>query len=270
MLRPWHYVSELLPRFLGITSTEYLRSLLREAYPNIVALEEIAVRRGIRIAEPFQGASIGHFTVLAPSKARYLELLARSTCTPASNAKVGRSLFESVTTAVAAAVALVRSLWGEEVFSPRPVSAENEMSVVQYAFLSGSRILLTGDAGREALSEAILYAPNVGIHLPGVDRFQVPHHGSRRNVSTDILDQLLGPRLASPVPAQSALFSAIISSAKKDERHPRKAVVRAMIHRGGQVVATESQTICTFGGTAPNRGWGPVTPLDYPPHQEAG
>src|SRR5690606_33628430 len=117
-------------------------------------------------------------------------------------------------------------------FSPRSVSAENEMSVVQFAELCGERILLTGDAGREGLSDAINYAPYVGLGLPGIDRFQVPHHGSRRNVSTEILDRLLGERLPSPTAAGAGRFTAIISSAKKDERHPRRSVVRAMIHRG--------------------------------------
>ncbi len=270
MLRPWNHVLELLPRFTKVNSVDYLRRELRDAYPNIVALEEIAIRKGIHIAEPFQGASIGRFTVLAPSKSRYLDLVARSECTPESDAKGStQSMFEAVKFAAGAAVALVRSLWGEEIFSPRPVSAENEMSVVQFAELCGKRILLTGDVGREGLSEVINYAPHAGLSLPGFDRFQVPHHGSRRNVSSEILDRLLGERLPNPTSAGSGRFTAIISSAKKDERHPRKAVVRAMIHRGANTVATEGQTIRTFAGPAPDRGWSSVTPLEYPADQEA-
>lgn len=30
---------------------------------------------------------------------------------------------------------------------------------------------------------------------PGIDRFQVPHHGGRHNVTTQLLDELLGRRL---------------------------------------------------------------------------
>ena len=44
----------------------------------------------------------------------------------------------------------MKSLWGNEVFSEEETSAENEMSVVQYAKLCGKKILLTGDAGRTA------------------------------------------------------------------------------------------------------------------------
>jgi beta-lactamase superfamily II metal-dependent hydrolase len=268
MLRPWNYLSELIPQFDNIGSAEYLRRSLRDAYPNIAALEEIALRKGIPIVEPFQGATIGAFTVLAPSKRRYLDLIAQSDCTPPSHAKRATTLFQTLKTAAAAAVAFVRSAWGEEVFSPEQVSAENEMSVVQYANIAGKKILLTADAGRDALSEAIACAPLVGLALPGIDRFQVPHHGSRRNVSTELLNQLLGPKLGNPLPPGSGTFTAVISSAKKDEHHPRKSVVRAMIHRGARTVATEGHTIRTVGGPAPERGWVVVTPLEYPPDQE--
>jgi beta-lactamase superfamily II metal-dependent hydrolase len=269
MLRPWTYAAELLPRFPRVASVSNLERLLREAYPNIVALEEIALRRRIPILEPLQGAQIGAFTVLAPSKLRYLDLLARSDCTPESDAKAALAHFSSLLrTAAAYAETLVRAAWGQETFSPEGVSAENEMSVVQFARLCDSRILLTADAGREGLSEAVSFAPYAGLILPGIDRFQVPHHGSRRNLSTELLDQLVGPRLRDPLPPGQSRVSAIISSAKEDEAHPRKSVVRAMIHRGAHTVATEGQSIRTGLNAPPRAGWGPVPCLPYPQEQE--
>jgi beta-lactamase superfamily II metal-dependent hydrolase len=268
MLRPWLYSALLLHRFPAIDSEVKLVRLLREAFPNVVALEEIALRRGIPIAEPFQGARIGAFSVLAPSHQRYLELIARSDCTPDSDAKRSRGLLSSVRKSFAYMASLIRAAWGDEVFSAEEVSAENEMSVVQFARLVDVRILLTADAGREALTEAIDFAPQVGLSLPGVDRFQVPHHGSRRNVTTDLLDQLLGQRLNSPLPRGQERFTAVISSAKEDEAHPRKAVLRAMIHRGAKAIATEGVSIRT-GKNAPTRpGWSPVEGMEYPDDQE--
>ena len=117
------------------------------------------------------------------------------------------------------------------------------MSVVQFARLCETRILLTGDVGRRGLAEAAAYAPSAGLALPGIDRIQVPHHGSRRNVSTELLDRWLGKRLPSPLPEGSDAFQAFVSSAKEDEDHPRKSVVRAFIHRGGQVYATEGSSL---------------------------
>ena len=78
------------------------------------------------------------------------------------------------------------------------------MSVVQYATLCDEKILLAGDAGREGLSEAADSAPFIGLRLPGIDRFHVPHHGSRRNVSTEVLDRWLGPRLRQQCPRAEA------------------------------------------------------------------
>jgi beta-lactamase superfamily II metal-dependent hydrolase len=167
--------------------------------------------------------------------------------------------------AVAEVVALVTAAWGDELFSPNDTTAENEMSVVQCARLCERDIVLTGDAGRSALAEAADYAPVAGLSLPGVDRIQLPHHGSRRNVSTEILDRWLGPRLTSQ--SATSTFTAIISAAKEDSHHPRNAVVRAAIHRGGEVHKTKGHALCT-SKHAPERGWTASVPLPYPAEQE--
>ena len=112
------------------------------------------------------------------------------------------------------------------------------MSVVQYARLCDEKILLTGDAGRDGLSEAADFATSIGLQLPGVDRFDVPHHGSRRNVSTEVLDRWLGPRLTQQLPDGQGLFRAFISANPDDKDHPRRAVVRGLIHRGADVLQT--------------------------------
>lgn len=265
--RPWQHVHDLLRYFPGVTSVDYLRRVLREGFPNVVALEEIALRRGIPMYSPFQGAKIGAFIVLAPSYNRYLNLIARSDCTPMSTAKAIPTLTQLFGKALAHAKAFVQASWGIESFSPEGVSPANEMSVVQFAQIAGEKILLTADAGREGLAEAIAHAPNVGLALPGIDRFQVPHHGSRRNLSTAILDQLLGPRLAGPLFIPT--FSAIISAAKADADHPRRAVVRAMWHRGAQVVSTESGNLRSSSFAAPLRlGYSSAPTLPYPTEQE--
>ncbi len=272
MLRPWIYADELLPRFSRFTNPQNLAAKLKEIYPNIAALEEIALRLGISIGEPFQGQQIGAFTVMAPSRASYLNLIVQSERTPeavSEQAQALNRLAAIFTEAARRTMSFIRALWGEESFSSEETSAENEMSVVQYALLNEQKILLTADTGREGLKEIVRYAPYIGLQLPGIDRFQVPHHGSRRNVSTDILDCLLGPRLPQKPQAGQETFSAIISSAEADPDHPRKAVIRAMIHRGAKVISTEGRSICTFSTNAPTRqGWSPVDQMPYPEEQE--
>ncbi|MEA1898358.1 MAG: MBL fold metallo-hydrolase [Bacteroidota bacterium] len=264
MLRPWLYADELIDRFSRFKSVDNLKKRLKELYPNILKLEELAEENNVSILEPFQGAQIGGFTVLAPSKDHYLDLLVESEKTPESTKEAEESLLEAAGRFIKKAAAFIRSAWGEEIFPEDDTSPENNMSVVQYANLCEEKILLTGDAGRSTLSEAIEYAPVAGLTLPGIDRIQVPHHGSRHNVSTDVLDSLLGPKLDS----QSESFSAIISAAKEDKDHPRKAVIRAFIHRGAKVITTEGNSIRT-GHNAPTReGWTSVEPVPYPEEQE--
>jgi beta-lactamase superfamily II metal-dependent hydrolase len=272
MLRPWMYAHEIIHRFKNVGSVDYLIRALKEAYPNAAAVEEIANRKGIPIREPFQGAAIGPFRVLAPTKARYLDLVVNSERTPDAAEGPAKSLLRAslgaaLTKAAQAVASLAKAAWGVEVFSSEDVSAENKMSIIQYARLCEKSILLTADAGVESFSEAAAYAPFAGLTLPGIDRFQGPHHGSRRNVSSEMLDQWLGPRLASKPPKGQEAFTAVISSAKADKDHPRKAVIRGLIHRGAKVIATEGRNICThFNG--PDRGWTAVEGEEYPEEQE--
>lgn len=272
MLRPWSYANEIIHRFKNVSSIDYLVRALKDAYPNVVALEEIADQKGIPIKEPFQGAAIGEFRVLAPSKSRYLNLVVASKKTPDSHEVTSKSalltLAEQLARTTKKVVSFVRSAWGEEIFSDEDISAENKMSVIQFGRLCGQRILLTADAGLESFAEAALYAPQAGLFLPGIDRFQSPHHGSRRNVSTEMLDEWLGPRLPSKLAAGQEHFTAIISSAKADPHHPRKAVTRGLIHRGAKVISTEDRDIRT-GHNAPERpGWTAVEADAYPEDQE--
>lgn len=268
MHRPWLYASELIHRFSRFSSVANLEARLKEIYPNIAALEEIALRRRIPIQDPFQGQRIGEFVVLAPTRSRYLDLIVESDKTPEALAESRQTATGLLGQVVARAVSFLKAAWGAETFSDGETSAENEMSVVQYANLCAQRILLTADSGRSGLSEAADYAPAVGLMLPGIDRAQVPHHGSRRNVSTEVLDRWFGNRLPAPPTPGAEAFTAFISSAKADKDHPRKAVVRAFIHRGAKVIATEGRSIRTSQNAPDRENWGPVAPEQYPTETE--
>jgi beta-lactamase superfamily II metal-dependent hydrolase len=267
MLKPWDYAEILLPHFARYDNADRLRQRLRDDYPYIATLEEIAIRRGINMYNPFQGANIGAFTVLAPSRERYLNLVLESERTPQRSIR-SKGILSQVMEAVRPVVAFIKAGWGSEKFSSEPTSVENEMSVVQYAYIANRRILLTGDAGRDGMTEAADYLESRGVNLPGIDRFQVPHHGGRRNLSTEILDRWVGPRLQLAVREGDELFTAMISSAKEDPEHPRKAVVRALHHRGAKIVTTENGPFRT-GQNAPDRaGWVAMKQLPYPDEQE--
>ncbi|NLK38785.1 MAG: competence protein ComEC [Clostridiales bacterium] len=268
MLRPWLYADELIDRFSRFTNVDNLIKRLKDLYPNLVALEELAKDKKVPIYAPFQGSKIGHFTVLAPSKSTYLDLVVESDKTPDSVESFSSSLLRTAGVMVENAIAYIRAAWGQETFPQDDTSAENNMSVVQYANLCGEKILLTADAGRLALNEAADYAPNVGLTLPGINRIQIPHHGSRHNVSTELLDRWLGQRLKSQPDASSGTFTAIVSAAKTDQDHPRKTVIRAFIHRGANVISTEDGSIRTGYNEPDREGWVSVAPMPYPEDEE--
>jgi beta-lactamase superfamily II metal-dependent hydrolase len=198
-------------------------------------------------------------------------MIVESDRTPETTADAAKTVADSIGTllgeALRKAINFVKGAWGIEVFSTEDTSSENEMSVVQYAYI-GNSILLTADAGRAALTEAANYAVAAAIPLP-VDVMQIPHHGSRRNVSTEVLDRWMGQRLASQPSPGTERSHAVVSSAKEDEHHPRKAVIRAYIHRGARVAMTEGQNV-RFQHNAPGRaGWSATTPVPYPEEYES-
>lgn len=239
MNRPWRHVNALLPMFEYPYTAETLTQRLKRDFPYTAKLERIAEQRGIEIFDAFQGQNIGQFLVMSPTYQHYLDMVVASEKTPESERQA--SILGQVYQVVRSAVQYVGVLWGAENLKgdTEGTSAENEMSIVQLAIFEGEKILLTGDAGVKALEIAHAYAVSLGVQLPGVDHFQIPHHGARRNLSTPILDKWLGPRLpAMPTPEQMT-FNTVVSAHEDDEDHPRKAVVRAMWHRGGRVSSTE-------------------------------
>lgn len=262
MLRPWKYAGQLLKHFTRYQSADAVAEKLRDTYPYIAEIEVIANRLGIPIFDPFQGAQIGHFKVLAPSINRYLQLVIQSDKTPQAP---GGGILNGLMKAAKPLVRKVKAGWGSEQFSREPTSVENEMSVIQYASLCGDTILLTGDAGRDGLMEAAQYAVKNALVRP-IKRFQVPHHGGRHNVSSELLDFWIGSRLQHPVPFGSERFQAIVSAAKEDEIHPRNAVVRAILHRGGFYMDTKDGAKIFARNSSRTFGVAPV--VVYPDEEE--
>jgi len=267
MLRPWAYAPELLPYFAQYSSADRLADRLRSCFPYVDALEKVASRRGIEIREPFQGAQIGAFTVLAPSPLRWAQLVIDSEKTPRPAA--ASSIFAGRFDLARSAVRFIKAGWGSEKFSAEDTSSENDMSVVQFAWRNGKAAVLTGDVGRGGLLEAATHAAKCGLALPGVNIFQVPHHGGRRNVNSEVLDLWLGPILpALPLPGHE-LFRAVISASRDDPVHPRKVVRRALLHRGAKLMTTEDATIWVYIGDAPARAdYSPLSNNEYPDEQE--
>jgi hypothetical protein len=194
---------------------------------------------------------IGPFRVLSPSEYAYVRLLPQfsriedAADEPALD-KVGWLLEKRKEPGLFAGLVEKAKSWVEEKWEVEllkdggKTGASNESSTVLYGdFGDSGTALLTGDAGHIALTWAADHAESLGIDLRGVGLVQIPHHGSRSNVSPTILNRLLGPTR----PADQRKALAFVSAPKDDEKHPRKMVVNAFQRRCRGVYATQGSYI---------------------------
>ena len=259
MNRPWKYATEIADSFHGSYSVEGLAEKIRASYPLLVEMEEIAISKGIPIYEAFAGAKIGQFTVLAPTRQRYLKLIPEFSRTPQSYAESDKGVGGLLVEAIKRLQNFIEN-WTTETLSNNPpaCTASNESSLVQIGNVDGFQILLNADAGPEALSEAAYVAEHLGIKGQ-LKVIQIPHHGSRRNVTPAILDRWLGVPIAEGTWRGTALCS--VGDGKTE--YPRKRVVNAFIRRGYKVVSTRGSAKSSYNGMAGKPNWVAVTPEPF-------
>lgn len=262
MHRPWNHSDIIRDYFQdGRITDSSLAKRLQDKMSAAHTLEQIANKKGIPVNEPFQGDTIGPFIILSPDSNWYVhDLIAEFNKSPEQK-KV--DMFDSIKKIATEAVAWISEQWDNESLRDNvTTSAENESSVVLFADLYGKGILLTGDAGVRALTKAVEYTESKNFSLPENLHFiQIPHHGSRNNVSSDILDRILGPRKSKD--DGKSTKTAYVSASKNSSTHPRQAVINAFIRRDAKVVATQGQ-IKRYPHEMPKReGWVPVTPLNF-------
>lgn len=257
MNRPWLFAAQTIEHFHERYTVQGLIDKMREMHPYLVELEDQAAAQGTQVHDVFQGAQIGKWTVLAPSRERYIRLIPDLDKTPTRH-----SAAETLGGIMAEAFKSLRNKlyesWDIETLSnePDPTSASNETSVVQLAEIDGQRLLLTADFGPEGLNEAADYAANLG-RLLYPHMVQIPHHGSRRNVTPDVLDRWLGGKVNRGV----SVGSAICSIGDGKDEYPRGQVSNAFMRRGYPVYVTRGNTIMHSSGSS--RGWPNVQPLPF-------
>ena len=228
MNMPWLYVNEIpFEYFHGNLRRQGFVEQSRRENQYLVELERMAQRNGYtRILPIFQGDTFGCFTVLAPSRQRYISLIPElkgpeavnmpDSYAPRRGQNAPDASYES---------------WDYETlqeFPTPPTSASNETSVVQLARFGDYHALFTGDVGPHGLTEAAVYAYQSGIYRrPNL--FQIPHQGSRHNVTPTALDVWLGTQVPQGSPIRGW---AACSVGTNKTSHPRKTVTNALLRRG--------------------------------------
>ena len=129
-------------------------------------------------------------------------------------------------------------------------SPENLTStVIQLTDSNGKKYILTGDAGVEAFD----YMEGEGFDNNNITLVQLPHHGSRRNISTQWIAKF-----------KPAMF---LASAEGNSKHPRRAVINCIKRNlpNCKVYSTHTTkntlSYTTNQAAFPNRNWGSATPL---------
>ena len=261
--KPWEHNVGLAENFIdGRLTDASIGRRLRESLDSAAALVATAQRRNIPIVEPFAGLSLyseNDFCVLGPTQHYYESLIPEFDGMPRARATLA-SLLVDASKPLRRAIKSFQSTWGVDALNDDDTTtAKNKSSVITALTVEGRRLLFTADAGITALTHA---ADQLDSMSPTSElRFlQVPHHGSRRNLGPNILNRLIGP----PVPpGHKRSITAIASTAKKGgPKHPRKAVMNALTHRGVRALATRGGTIQHFHD-APDRGWTSVPPDEY-------
>lgn len=257
MHKPWEHAPEIIKDILDGRVTQHsLSERIKAAVRIATEVEKIAKEKRVPIHEPFQGQKIGsHFHVLSPSRLWYNELLKNfDKMPPARSYPIceSRACLDSTDTTD-------EDWYTETLGEDGETSARNESSVVLVGFFPNNYdVLFTGDAGRQALNQAYDYAKSCEYDLKECSFIQMPHHGSRRNVSPSLLDKILGPILPK---GSTPIKTSLVNTSKGCSDHPKKSVVNAFIRRGVEVMATNGSTICHRSGYPLRPGWISSRPL---------
>lgn len=261
MNRPWLYVDDIWDKVKdGRITKDSLIRRLRDEYPYINDLEEIAQDKGIPIYEAFQGTVIdGKLRILSPSKEFYLELLVESSKTPLINESADNAFSRFLKNAFQYVKNLIETWSSEKLRENVSTTPENEMSVVIYGEMDDN-FLLTGDAGIRALDKSITYSENIGKEIKdNVGFIQVPHHGGRHNVSPSILNRLIGDIVEEGETTGKTAFVSVASGSD----HPLQMVVNAFTRRGVSVYKTKGNIIHHHRNMPDRPGWTAIKPLEF-------
>lgn len=260
--RPWKFSDELFPLVDdGRKTKNSVEEELKEKYSSIANLEEKAIEAGTSI---YDGLTSLNFSglysplkILSPTKEMYLQLIAESSKTPYK----AESVSESVVQKIFAAVRKIIEKWTSDTLRDDvTTTAENETSIVVLGDMVSEKFLLTGDAGIRALSAAADYSESIGIDLKTVSAHQIPHHGGRHNVSTEVLNRIIGSIVSEDSEPTKAAFVSI----GKDSDHPKGMVTNAYIRRGVKVYEARTSTIRHHKGEMPERqGWTSATKKSF-------
>ena len=254
MHRPWLHSRRIASYFAsGFDFDPVIWKHYQDAFAMSLALEEVAFERNVLVTEPFQGELIGPMVVMSPHRDWYRHRLILDFENPPP---VKRCISHDLARllrmpglAHSERDERVRqdSLENESLTEWGEVTAEMESSVVLYGVIGGEGIVLTGNAGIKALSNAAAFAERERLFVSSTLKFfQVPNKGDANHLSPSVLDRIVGPKL---LPAESRpSVSAFVSTSPKYGGMSYEAVTNALSRRGVSAFQPmcDANTLCSF------------------------
>lgn len=189
--RPWRDASLKKEWFTdGRITQDSLVNRIRESFSMADDLESIAKKKGIKIYSGKAGFTVWKSTiqVLGPSDKLYQKKLLISDKTPDCFLSQYNKPYKHI-------------ILPEEDYNPRngeaiewiddeQTSDINQTSMIIALVLGDLKVLFTGDAGKEAINEALDLWETAGHKATDFTIVQLPHHGSRKNIDPAIIKRL--------------------------------------------------------------------------------
>lgn len=243
---PWNHASDIKELFKNSDiSTTRLETKIEKALKNASDLEDFAISKWIEVIEPFQWMEWFWWIlkILWPSKEYYEWLIPQFRETP----KAKESVFETIWKSFSDAINWIEDQFDIDLLDDDTdtTSAENNSSVISFFQIWERKILFTGDSWKTALHNALDFAEANNLDLTNLSLFDVPHHGSKRNISSKILNRI-------------SASMAFVSAPKESIKHPSKKVTNWLKKKGMNVWITRWQNICHYEWGLNRSWWGPL------------
>ena len=255
---PWDVIDELYERRKNLRLTkEGLLKQLKENYPELASIDEIIASKKInRISGFVEDFCAYGFVLLSPSRELYVNKIAESDKSPGMIVEAADEAYH----AFGEEDVEMATKYKDSLHDDVSTTPENETSLVLYVNGGGNPFLLTGDAGVEGLGYATRVAKGFGVDFSKLQIVQVPHHGGRRNVTSSILDKILGPVQC----VQDKDYKWAFVSVGNGSNHPTRCVTNAFWNRGWHVYVSSAGSLHGVKGDGfPKRDWKEQKPIGF-------
>lgn len=190
--RPWRDAKFTKKMFEDkrITDNSLIKRL-KDAFFLAEDVEGIAKKKGVKIYPQFrdENGKLELLNVLGPSKELYKMGLLASDKTPESYIESGLGDYTQVKYTEEDYEEGKEIEW----YDDEVTSAVNQTSLILALHLGNTKVLFTGDAGKVAIKEALRFYKSIGGNPKDFTIVQLPHHGSRKNIDPEIINEFGNP-----------------------------------------------------------------------------